>query len=85
MKITGRMLEKYGHTDECEGNRNKKAGFQEARPHSESCRARIIEAMQGDGEGEEWLRKVTERMNHKLAAEIEKQDRKGEEEVVHSE
>ena len=41
--------------------------------HSETCRARIEEAMAGDEEGQEALRKEKEKEDHKIAAEVERQ------------
>ena len=51
MRITPTVLAKYGYTPECEGCRYKRAGFTESRNHSEACRTRLSEAMDGDEYG----------------------------------
>ena len=56
MKITEELLRKY-YTDGYWGCRAKEAGIGEVRPHSEECRRRIMEAMEGDEEGRERKRR----------------------------
>ena len=47
-RITQAILTKYGYTEDCEGCRFKRAGLTEARSHSETCRQRLIGAMNED-------------------------------------
>ena len=78
MKITGDLLSKYGYTEGCDGCRYKRAGLEDARPHSEQCRNRIREAMQGDAIGQELLKKEGDRIDNWLVKEIEKADKEKE-------
>ena len=72
MKITASMLEKYGYTSDCEGCRYKRAGLGEARNHTEACRTRIEEEMCKDEEGRRQKADADERINHRIAAEMER-------------
>ena len=74
MKITNRMLEKYGYSQGCEGCRYKQAGLGETRNHSEVCRARILEAMDNDEDGRRKKEEEEERINRRLAEHLEKAD-----------
>ena len=65
------MLEKYGYTRGCEGCWIKRAGLSEPRSHSEACRARILEAMDGDEEGKEKKGREQERVEKRLAEHME--------------
>ena len=51
MRITQEVLSRYGFTEGCEGCRYKQAVFTESRNHSEACRTRLSEAMDGDARG----------------------------------
>ncbi len=51
MKISKRILDKYGYTEGCERCTHKRAGLQEQRPHTEASRDRIWEEMEKDEEG----------------------------------
>ena len=44
LKITEKLLHKYGYCEDCEGCRRAAAGNMDARGHSEMCRKRIEEA-----------------------------------------
>ena len=74
MKITARMLAKYGFTEGCEGCRYKQAGLDESRNHSEACRTRIEEAMEEDEEGKRNKEAQGERITRRLAERIEQAD-----------
>jgi hypothetical protein len=71
MKITEKILQDYGFTEGCEGCRFKQAGLGDGREHSEACRVRLQEAMQESEEGRRKLRKEAERLNMKIAEEME--------------
>ena len=51
MQISKKMLEKYVYTEDCEGCSRQRAGIDNHRKHSEVCRKRIMEALEGDEEG----------------------------------
>ena len=81
MKITDEILRKYGHTDGCTGCKYKKAGM-ENRVHSEMCRKRIEEAMEGDEEGRR-MSQAKERENKWLAEQLEKAEEEKREKSMH--
>ena len=80
MNITSKLLEKYGFTEGCEGCRFKRANLGEIRKHSEACRARLMEAMDGD----DWGRaakayeeeRLTKRLAERVQREVEKEEAK---------
>ena len=65
MKLTSRLLERYGYSEGCDGCRFGQAGLAEARPHSEQCRARVEEAMAQDEHGRRALAADEERVGHR--------------------
>ena len=73
MRISEKLLEKYGYTEGCEGCRFKMAGMDDKRPHDEKCRQRVETAMDQDEEGREMKRKDAERQDHRLEEEMEKE------------
>ena len=48
LRIDGRLLEKFGFTDGCDGCLHKQLGLDSRRGHTDICRQRIYEAMRGD-------------------------------------
>ena len=74
LRITKRMLDRYGFTQDCEGCRCQRAGLEEQRVHSEACRARIEAEMEGDEDGRRRKERQDERMNSRLAEDLERQD-----------
>ena len=56
MKITRKILEKVGFTEECEGCRYMQAGMEEQREHSEKCRQRIEKELVKTEEGQRKIR-----------------------------
>ena len=82
MRITKSMLEKYGHTDGCEGCRFQRSGVRDSqgqgRGHSERCRKRIMERMDQDEEGRRAKERDKERIDNKMAVMIEEATRKEE-------
>jgi len=79
MRISEKLLEKYGDTEGCEGCRFKMAGMDDKRPHDEKCRQRVEAAMDQDDEGRELKKKDFERQGHRLAEEMERELEKAEE------
>ena len=71
MKITESMLQKYGHTEGCEGCRANAAGMTQ-KPHGEACRKRTEQDLDGDEAGRELHRKNTERENQRIAEKMER-------------
>jgi len=71
LRITAKDLQKYGYTDKCEGCKFKKLGWKEHRPHSEVCRRRLREAMEGDAEGKDKVRREDERAAEWLGENIQ--------------
>ena len=69
MKISGKLLKKYGYTAGCDGCRYKEAGMEEQRAHSEACRDRIWEALEKDDEGLEEKARQHERMQRQSGEE----------------
>lgn len=51
LKITKAVLERYGHTEGCEGCRSQRAGLKEYRNHTEACRSRIEKDMEETEDG----------------------------------
>ena len=84
MKITQEILHKYGYTEGCDSCRYKSAGFHENREHNLECRTRIEKAMMEDTVDREKWEKDNERINSRIAAQMEKSiDEKNEEEMNH--
>ena len=48
LRINESLLSKYGYTDQCAGCQHKLADRPGHRPHTQACRERLYEAMQGD-------------------------------------
>ena len=77
MMITGKLLEKYGYTEGCEGCKCKRSGMTDVRSdHTEACRARIEAAMEDEDEGKEKRRADRMRLDRKLAEYLEEQEEK---------
>ena len=74
MRITGAMLDQYGYTDNCEGCRLKRAGLEEQRPHTQTCRTRIYEELDKDDIGRDMKKRSDDRISRKMAEGIEKED-----------
>ena len=72
MKITARMLEKYGYSDGCDGCRYRRAGLGESRNHTEECRKRIEAEMDRDEDGRKRKEEDEARINHRIAEEMER-------------
>ena len=79
MKITKKMLDTDGHSEECEGCRYQQAGMSEQRIHSEECRARMESCAAEDEEGREKVDNQNERINQRLSEEMSKEIEMGEE------
>ena len=73
MKLKEEYFMKYGWTEGCEVCRAKQQGRPrtEQREHKEACRKRIREAMEQDEEGRRILEKDRQRVNRRLAEEVE--------------
>ena len=71
MRLTDNLFEKYGYTANCEGCRCKLTGMGDRKPHTEECRKRVEEAMEGDEEGREMKRQDVERQKRRLAEALE--------------
>ena len=69
MRITPKLLEQYGFTEGCAGCQFKRAGLSESRGHTEACRARIWEALNGDEAGKRHRGLQEERIAKRKAAE----------------
>ncbi len=65
MKITRKMLERIGYTEDCEGCRYMQAGMDESRPHTERCRKRIEEEMKKIQDGQMRLKEQEHRRTAK--------------------
>ena len=74
MNITSKLLERYGFSENCEGCRYKRAGLGEIRKHSEACRARLMEAMDGDEWGKAAKAYEEERLTRRIAERIERDE-----------
>ena len=74
MRITDAMLNKYGYTENCPGCTCRKANVGEVRAHTEECRKRIEEALEGDDEGREIKRRNFERESRRMAEHMEEAD-----------
>ena len=74
--ITHKEVDKYGPTPGCEGCQAKLRGEITRRGHSEKCRKRIEEAMRNDEQDKKKLEKTDERINFRIAKDLEKADRK---------
>ena len=64
MRIKEVMLQKYGHTEVCDGCRYKRAGMREERLYTEVCRGRIGEAdfRNKEEDDERVIRRLAEKM-----------------------
>ena len=74
------MTEEYGFTEDCPGCDAKRAGMSIPKPHNLKCRERLEEAMKNDERGKKAQELVEERWKHWTAKEMEKDDKKAEEE-----
>ena len=74
------MTEEYGFTEDCPGCDAKRAGMSIPKPHNKKCRERLEEAMKGDERGRKAQDLADERWKHWTAKEMEKEDKKAEEE-----
>ena len=74
MRITAALLEKYGFSPNCEGCRFRQAGLGETRGHTEQCRSRIEKAMAQSEEGRRILEEQKERVNRRIAEQVERAD-----------
>lgn len=74
LKITQKMLERYGYSEGCEGCRYKETGLREQRPHSEACRRRVEAAMEDDEEDKDKKDKRKQRLDTWLAEQVEQND-----------
>ena len=77
MKLTGRILEKYGYSENCEGCRFKRAGLSESRNHTDECRKRIEGAMAQDEHDAQHIAEQEERIGHRIAEQIQRSVEKG--------
>ena len=66
MRITQDVLSKYGYMDGCEGCETKRAGLAISKNHSDDCRSRIMQAMDGDEGGRRAKVANDERINIRL-------------------
>ena len=62
LRLTTRLLTKYGYTDGCPGCENKERGAPYSRGHSTLCRQRIYDRMKNDEDELERLIKVDSRL-----------------------
>ena len=67
-------LKQYGYTEGCEGCRAKRANIGSRRGHSEQCRKRIMEALNGTPQGRAALEREERRINSRLAEMVEEAD-----------
>ena len=74
-RINDRLLEKYGYTEGCVGCEYKQAGVSDHRGHTQACRARLRNAMEGDAEDKEILAK-SQRRREQSTAQPAKRDQK---------
>ena len=58
---------KFGYTEGCRGCRNMKSGFTRSTHHSNECRTRMEELMQGDARTKARLDKASERITGVIA------------------
>ena len=72
MKITQEILRKYGYTKGCYSCRYKSVGFHENRAHNLESRTRIENSMMEDTVDREKWEKDNERINWRIAAQMEK-------------
>jgi hypothetical protein len=72
MKITQDRLRKYGYAEGCDGRRCKCAGFRMARAHNPDCRSRVEKAMMEDVVDKEKWEKNVERINRRLAEQVDR-------------
>ena len=75
MMITPAMLTKYGYTDGCEACRLRAAGSDRRAEHSEACRKGLEEAMSKEEGGRERLKKDQDRVNRRMAEQVEEEER----------
>ena len=62
MRITNRLLDKYGYTDGCIGSVHKQADLYDNRQHSTACRTRIYELIKDDEEELDKMERVEVRL-----------------------
>ena len=77
MKITQRLIDKYGMTEGCQGCAYKGSGLDDHRGHSQRCRERIEKAIAEDEEEKRVKERQDEKVNQWLAEQLEKQDKRG--------
>ena len=73
MYITDDLVTRYGRTDGCEGCATRASGMRKA-PHSQKCRERILEAMDGDEEGRRRTQAHEDRLNYRMAVYLEQEE-----------
>ena len=78
MYVTDDVIRKYGMTGGCEGCAARRSGMRKKASHSQTCRERIMDAMEGDEEGRRRRRYYDERerVDSKMAAQIEREGRR---------
>ena len=62
MRITNRLLDKYGYTDGCLGSAHKQADLYDNRQHSTACRTHIYELVKDDEEELDKMERVEARL-----------------------
>ena len=65
LRITDRLLEKYGYTPGCAGCIHKQLGLEGHRGHSTACRQRIYESMRDDNEELDKLNEAEKRLGRR--------------------
>ena len=85
MRSTDAMLEEHGYSENCEGCRFKQAGLKESRAHTEACRRRIEEAVAQTEDGQKLRDRADQRINQRMAEEVERMDRERPAEEEHKE
>ena len=75
MKLTDKIFKEFGYSTDagidCEGCRRHQARM-EPMAHSEACRRRLEEAMRSHPDGQKWIQRDDDRINERLAEEVEK-------------
>ena len=66
------MLQELGYTEVCRGCEVKRASLQGNREHTEACRKRIKEAIEGTLRGRRAIERQEERINQGMAGEVKK-------------
>ena len=77
LKINKADLDKYGYSVDCQQCRHVElyGKYKSGIPHSETCRARIIEAMKQDDVGKQRLAEYDQRIDREIAERIEEADK----------